>query len=263
MNIISWTPAGRRKYLEILIPNIYKIKKLIKKHVFFINTQNQEDINYIKSICRKDDFFQYCEGNANGGLLDLKKGYKHILNYPAEYYLRFDDDICCVANNLIKVLLKQMEDNFMVSPFIVNNGICSFYYNHFYNLVNVSSDYHVMNNFWKSNEFGAKIHRNFLQGNLFKKASAIPNWIIHPGEHFSVNCFLMTRNNFEICAKLMEENIGHEEPVIFTYCKRNNLLCKIINKTFACHFSYHVQKRLEANTQLLSRYSLIKEKTLL
>ncbi len=263
MNIISWTPAGRKKYLEVLIPNIYKIKKLLKHHVFFINTQNQEDINYIKSVCKKDNFFQFCEGEATGGLFDLKKSYKEIAKYEAEYYLRFDDDICYVSNNLIKSLLKELEDNFLISPFIVNNTICSFYYNHFYNLMNLKSNNNVMNAFWKSDEFGAKIHRNFLQGNVLKKIIALPNWTIHSGEQFSVNCFLMTKSNFEKCIKIMENNHGYEEPVIFDYCEKNNLLCKIINKTLVCHFAYHVQTKLGANNKLLARYySLIKENSL-
>lgn len=263
MNIISWTPAGRKKYLEILIPNIYKIKKLIKQHVFFINTQNKEDINYIKSVCKKDKFFQYREANATGGLLDLKKSYKEISKHEAEYYLRLDDDICCVSNNLIKILLKKIENNFMISPFIVNNTICSFYYNHFYNLMNIKSNYNVMNSLWKSNEFGAKIHRNFLEGNVFKKIISLPDWTVHSGEHFSVNCFLMNRSNFEKCVELMkDDNIHYEEPIIFNHCEKNNLLCKIINKTFVCHFAYHVQTKLEANNKLLERYSSIKENTL-
>ena len=44
MKVISVTPAGRKIYLEILVPYLLKNRAYIAEHHFWLNTENREDI---------------------------------------------------------------------------------------------------------------------------------------------------------------------------------------------------------------------------
>lgn len=255
MSIISWTPAGRKHFLEVLIPNIFKLKRQIKKHIFFVNTTNKQDIAYLEKICKEDSFFElrYKPIDKIAGLTAIGSAYEEILENTNDLYLRLDDDICFIERNLLDELIKSLEDNFFVSPFVVNNSICTFIYSHCFETFHEKNDYRCMDAFlWSNSETGTKMHELFFNGEI-EKVKNLPNWLILPGERYSVNCFLMSGKTIDSIAGNIK-NSKDEEDFLSSFAKENKYFVKIINKTHVCHFAYNRQNDLKNNQNLLSRY---------
>ena len=59
--VVVVTPAGRKRYLEILVHYILKEKNIIDKYVLWGNTRNQEDIEYMKYLTNKYKDFIYLD----------------------------------------------------------------------------------------------------------------------------------------------------------------------------------------------------------
>jgi hypothetical protein len=60
--IIIAIPAGRKKNLKILLPQINKQKEFLDEIHFWLNTSNIEDQNYIQEIADSDpDFYKIIE----------------------------------------------------------------------------------------------------------------------------------------------------------------------------------------------------------
>lgn len=253
MNIISWTPAGRMKYLEILIPNIKKIRKKIKHHIFYINTKEESDVEYIKNVCEKDSFFSYVIQENPYGLETIGHAYEKIFTNKDDLYLRFDDDICYIDCNLVDRLVDKLKNNFFVMPFVVNNSICSFLYHHFFECYNVSTKYECLDDeLWRRSEFGMLIHKLFLENKIQSNVEKIPDWTLMPGERVSVNCFLM-KGYFGKKIAFDIKQSKNEEAFLTNYCKENFLKSKIIMNTIVSHYSYHTQNILR-DSDLLNFY---------
>lgn len=63
--IVGVTPAGRKRYLEILVPHLLAQRPYLSQHIFWLNTTNEQDITYIKNVCRKyPDFLSYLESRV-------------------------------------------------------------------------------------------------------------------------------------------------------------------------------------------------------
>lgn len=254
MDIISWTPAGRAKYLDLLIPNIKKIRNQLKKHVFYINTCNESDIEYIKNICRKDNFFTYVVQDNPNGLETIGHAYEQIFTNKTDLYLRLDDDICYIDTNLIDSLLGKLGTNFFVMPFVVNNSICSFLYQHFFECYISPTKYECLDDdLWRRSEFGTLIHNLFLENKIQSNVSKIPDWILMPGERVSVNCFLMSGYFGQKISYDIKQS-KNEEAFLTNYCKENTLISKIITSSIVSHYSYHTQQALHHNHDLFNLY---------
>jgi len=132
MKVISVTPAGRRRYLAVLVPYLLKNREYISEHHFWLNTVVQEDIAYIETLVREyPDFFKINRKEF------LKRSADRIWQYYKDYvdddtiYIKFDDDICFFEKDAVKNLIERRINNpkpFFIFGNIVNNAVCSYFF---------------------------------------------------------------------------------------------------------------------------------------
>lgn len=269
MKVISVTPAGRKRYLEILIPYLLREKKkgTINKHIFWINTNVKENVEYIKKIVEADSFFEFREINLNRyGNLTICNFFKECIDENA-LYIRFDDDVCWMhedsVENLINARLNDKEA-FLVYGNIINNSICS----HLHQRMGIIPTiygmalYHVTNPLgWSNGKFSELVHKTFIKNIKNPEKYFMNDWRLFPHltglrERFSINVISWFGSVFYkfkgIVGKSEEEWLSVTKP---HELKTYNV---ISGNSLFTHFAYYPQRPyLEEKTNLLQQYKEI------
>ena len=123
--IVVVTPAGHRRFLEILFPYVHKQHNIIDEHHLWVNTDRTNDISYMEDIQRRDPSFYklfYLDiPHRNTDSIYTFWKYATDIN---TIFIRLDDDIVYISPNLIETLVKFRIENphyWLVYPIIVNN----------------------------------------------------------------------------------------------------------------------------------------------
>ena len=129
--IVAITPSGRKHYLEILHSYIVKNKHLLDRWDLWINTQDEQDLDYINKLSSEDSFINlvypswpYEKDCPN---LSLAPFWSKAVDDDT-IYIRFDDDVVFIDDNTIENLIKfriENENHLFVYPFIINNPFYS------------------------------------------------------------------------------------------------------------------------------------------
>jgi hypothetical protein len=132
--VISVTPAGRKRYLEVLVPYLLRHRHVIDEHHWWLNTRNEGDRDYVLSLCRQyPDFFRVHDRPVNDALGrhgSIWGFWRHAVERDA-VYLRFDDDICYMADGAVEALLRHRlsrRQPLFVLGNIVNNAVCGHFH---------------------------------------------------------------------------------------------------------------------------------------
>lgn len=287
MKVISVTPAGRRCYLEILVPYLLKNKKHIIEHHFWLNTKDQEDINYIYNLAKKyHDFFKINKKEVfSDNLLDSIWQYFQDYTDEGTIYIKLDDDICFIDKdaipNLIHCRLKNPKP-FLIYGNIVNNAICSYFHQKKgaiplrWGSVGCECLDEIA---WKSGSFSEKLHKKFISD---IKRGRLQKWKFENREigdfrRFSINAIcwfgkdmkevketkikdIREIYNAGIDPRTGKYKFGDNEELFLSQdlpakINRPNEICG--NALFS-HFAFFMQKPfLEQSTALLEEYKSI------
>ncbi len=236
---MSVTPAGRKKYLKILASYLLSNRHIIDEHHFWLNTENEEDINYIKDLVNENSFFKLIEPKIKPNWCD---SIYHFFKYCIDsntIYIRFDDDICYIHEDAVKNLLDYRINNpklLLVYPIIVNNSMNNV----------LHSQLRFEGDWWTDNEHVRKKHLFFLDLLANKKENSlfIDNFICYKDARrevlrFNINCICWFGRHFA----LFDGNVGVKEelwlsgmaPEIF---ERYNGVC---GTALVSHFSFYTQ----------------------
>ena len=283
MKVISVTPVGKKRYLEILVQYILKNRKYISEHHFWLDTKNNETREYVYNLARQyPDFFKINEKET----VDSQTYHFSIWQYFQDYieddtiYLRLDEDICFIADDAIPNIIAYRIKNpkpFLVFGNIVNNSLCSYWHQKqgaikytrrkaVYNVLDVLA--------WRHPIFCEHVHRDFLadlkKGQLQKWY--IADWALKDFERFSVNAFCWFGKDMKEVKELKvrdlrglflfnphthkAEDVTFEEDLLTIFLplrfKRPNEVC---GNALFCHFAYFIQRAyLEGATFLLEDY---------
>lgn len=128
-NIVAVTAAGRRQYMKFLIPHILK-SDMIDRYDIWVNTMSKLDIAFFKELenkYSKVNLVYQPDGKING-IASINAFYKYCVD-PKSIYLKLDDDIIWMDNNALCTLVDYRINNpeyFLVSPIVINNGLCAY-----------------------------------------------------------------------------------------------------------------------------------------
>lgn len=195
--IVVNTAAGRRRYMQYLIPYIVSCK-IIDRYDIWINTHNGADIEFFKQIAKQYPVVNLVwqpDGVVNGNST-INAFYKACTE-PSTIYFKLDDDIIWMEPGLIEKMVQFRVDNpqyFLVSPLVINNSLSTYllqseekiklheYYN--------SSAIHPI--LWESGQFASELHAWFINNYLNPQ-----KWdVLHLGKkemgmtRFSINAIL-------------------------------------------------------------------------
>ena len=166
--IVLNTAAGRRRYMQYLIPYIVS-SDVVDRYDVWINTHNGADIEFFKLVAEKFPVINLVwqpDGVVNGNA-SINAFYKDCIE-PNTIYFKLDDDIVWMEPGLIEKMVKFRVDNpqyFLVSPLVINNSLSTYllelegriklddYYNSY-------ASHPVL---WRSGVFAQELHSWFLE----------------------------------------------------------------------------------------------------
>lgn len=165
--IVVNTAAGRRRYMQYLIPYIVACP-LVDRYDIWVNTHNGADIEFFKQIAEKFHVVNLVwqpDGVVNGNA-SINAFYKSCVEENTIYF-KLDDDVVWMEPELIEKMIKFRIENpqyFLVSPLVINNSLSTYllqlsgkikldeYYN-------AESSHPVL---WKNGFFARDLHRWFI-----------------------------------------------------------------------------------------------------
>ena len=220
MKVIVVTPAGRKRYLKILLKNLQKQKNDFDEWHLWENTRNKEDEIYIKELEKEYEWIKCVSLNWENS--KVKKGETWGISRFFDYideknmYVRFDDDILFIEDNFIKNIIKFRINNpkySIVYGNIVNNNLIDHIHQRMGALdLDTNINYECMGNGWNSKTIPINIHIQFIEdikkNNLEKWKFS--KWELNNFERVSINCLCWKgsdMNNF----KFMNTNNGNKK----------------------------------------------------
>ena len=166
--IVVNTAAGRRRYMQYLIPYIMA-SDIVDRYDIWVNTHNGADIEFFRRVSEKFpkvNLVWQPDGVVNGNST-INAFYKDCVD-PDTIYFKMDDDIVWMEPGLIEKMVQFRADNpqyFLVSPLVINNALSTYLLQvegklHLKDYCRASSDHPVL---WKSGKFAAGLHDWFME----------------------------------------------------------------------------------------------------
>jgi hypothetical protein len=257
--VVAVTPAGRRRYMEVLVPQILACP-LVDRYDIWVNTDDPGDRAFFEGLAARYDrvrLVPLIEG-IRPGVTSIHSFHRTTLD-PGEVYIRFDDDIVWLEPGFFETLLRYRIDHpehFLVTPLVINNALCS---NLMQSLGQIVPWRHIHTTCfdrigWGQPEFALALHRLFLglidRGETHK---------LHSGAHviglnrFSINCISYFGRDMALFGGLMsteeEEDLS---AVIPARLRRTNAICA---DTIVAHFAFFTQRAWMDPSGALERYA--------
>ncbi|MEX2171185.1 MAG: hypothetical protein WD851_17830 [Pirellulales bacterium] len=267
MRVISVTPAGRRRYMEVLVPHLLRQRHVLQEHHWWLNTDVAEDIAFVRQTCLDHpDFFRvnvkpFDSARTHGD--NIWKFFKDFAE-PETVYVRFDDDIVWMADDAVERLVRFRQEHRsppLVLGNIVNNAVCSTAHQKA-GLISaqqgvVRSDC-LDENGWKNPLFSRLAHESFL--NDLEQGRA-EQWTqvevpIGHAQRFSINVICWLGEMMASLAELANDDLD-EEPFLTERLPlqlgQSNRIC---NEALFAHFAFWPQRPYMDWTSgdLLERY---------
>lgn len=262
MNRIIVTPAGRRRYLEILLLNLLKCRHEFDEWHLWKNTTNQDDIDYIDYLGANISFIKVKEPSIQyNGNYSIHQFFAQACD-PNSVYLRLDDDICYIRPGSINTMYVGRRADF--KPFLlygntVNNSVISYIHQRIgacsSPLINT---YECMSPIgWNNNEFVEHIHNSFLFNlqNHNLDVYIFPDWLLLNYERVSINVICWNGSTFND----FRGEVGMDEEQWLSVDKPREMQMpnKINGSSLFVHFAFHTQRPYLETTELLNRYHTI------
>ncbi|MBX3426410.1 MAG: hypothetical protein KF688_12080 [Pirellulales bacterium] len=267
---VTVTPAGRRRYMEILANYLLRNRHVIDEHQWWVNTREPEDVAFLlRLVDQYPDFFRVVTQPMHGA---EEIGYSiwrfmRQATDPRTIYLRLDDDVCFVAEGAIAAMrgarLARREPFLMLGN-IVNNAICT----HLHQQAGlVPTKWGLVAEDclcpigWRSSAFAAKLHRRFLKD---ATAGKLDRWRELPMEfdglrRFSINAICWFGADMASLPESGRTGVDEEPFLTEEVPRRLNRPNAIVPEALFGHFAFCYQRRdLEAIApEILHRYQRI------
>lgn len=132
--LVTITPVGRKKYIELLYPYLLRDSYIIDQHIFWITTEEKEDVAFAKELCSKYPSFFSMEWQRKDRIPDSKYYINDLYlthNETNTVYVQLADDICwidpCAIGTLAAFRIANPE-YFLIYPLIINTSITTSIY---------------------------------------------------------------------------------------------------------------------------------------
>lgn len=255
--VVTVTPSGRRRYLKILVKYLLKLRNIVDKHIFWINTNIQEDIDYIENLVNEYPNFFECryldnhppEKIINGNISNF---YKYCKDSDT-VYVRFDDDIVFIEIEKFEDFVRFRIQNpkfFLVYANIINNSICHYIHQRIDAIdVGFNSDFgefppleYICNNRGEYDpNFALKSFECFIKSYNNEQLTNFKfnKWILQNYERCSINCISWLGEEFNNIAKFGKD----EESWLSCHKPRELEKTNCIYGNFiVVHFAYNLQR---------------------
>jgi hypothetical protein len=272
MRVISVTPAGRRRFLQVLVPHLLRQRSVIDEHHWWLNTSNESDIAYARSLTAQyPDFFKVCHKPTDPALSTGQSIWRFFRDYCDQQtlYVRLDDDICYMSEGAVEALVRaRLADRrpLLVVGNIVNNAVCT----HFHQQAGlvprswgqVENDCLDLNG-WKRGRFACRLHALFLADVRARresrwKAVELP---IDGTRRFSINAISWFGSDLAGLPEIRSDQIDEEPFLTEELPRRLNRPNAACPEALFAHFAFWTQRAYLEWTwpELIGHYQALAE----
>ena len=266
--IVVVTPAGRKKYMNILLSYILKQKNIIDQYRIWVNTTNAEDLNWFKELKIKyKDFItlEYLPKGiiSSGGGSTVYHFYKNTIDKNT-IYIKLDDDIVWLENNFAENLVKFRIDNpnfFIIFGNIINNAVID----HIHQKQGIPYSQHIENNClsktgWESSTICEEKHINFIK--ILKKDNIkqykFDRYKAKNHQRISINAICWFGKDFKEFSGI----VGNDEEAWLSEIaprQKDKKTC-VCGSALCVHFAFWTQREYMDKTNILQIYEEISKK---
>lgn len=169
--VIVNTAAGRRRYMQYLIPQVLACE-IVDRYDLWLNTTNKQDLEFFKILAKKYPKINLVwqpDGVINGNK-SINAFYKKCVDEDAIYF-KLDDDIVWMEDKLIENMVRFRVENpdfFLVTPLVINNSLSTYLFQlhgriHLSYYCNSDPYSDIL---WRSGKFATDLHEWFLDNYL-------------------------------------------------------------------------------------------------
>ena len=272
MKLVTVTPAGRRRYLEILVRHLLRQRDHVAQHQFWLNTTDQDDIAWMEATCRRHpDFFELVRRPLDFNMDVGPRIWQFAQDCvdPDTVYVRMDDDICYIADDALKNIFRfrvEHPEPLLVLGNIVNNAVCTHFHQRAGLLPRRWGDVRLdcMDEIgWRQGLFASRVHRKFLHDVRAGRTDAWKQVPMDFGgvDRFSINVICWSGADFRDIPEITDPTIL-EEPFLTEELPRRagrpNAICP--DALFA-HYAFWTQRTYVESTSpfLLRQYRELAE----
>lgn len=260
--IVVNTAAGRRRYMQYLIPYIVS-SDIVDRYDIWVNTHNGADIEFFKRVAARFPVINLVwqpDGVVNGNA-SINAFYKGCME-TGTIYFKLDDDIIWMEPGLIEKMVAFRIDNphfFLVTPLVINNSLSTYlletdkkirldgYYN-------ASAGHPVL---WRSGIFAQELHEWFL--NKYLKTG---KWReLHLGRkemgmtRFSINAVLWFGDEMRRFGGIVPGDDEEFLSCIYPTCQ--GLSNAWNGDAIVAHFAFFTQREQLDKTNVLEEYGRV------
>lgn len=260
--VVTNSPYGRKRYVEILVEYLLASRPIIDKHVFWLNTNVEEDLVYLESlVIQYPDFFEviklpYIEEYKYTSK-NVARFYEYCID-PDTVYCKIDDDIIWFEHNEFENFIRFRINNpqyFLVFANTVNNAL-NYYIHDKIGALTIHNDfppttYSSVSAAWYNYSYAVRhfmcFYNHFKNGTLSEMK--FDKWVLTEYERYSINFFSWMGSEFGKfvhCGKDDEKWLTEIKPA-----EREKPNC-IYGRFLAVHYAYYTQRsELDKQPQIL------------
>jgi hypothetical protein len=266
--VVTNSPYGRKRYVEILVEYLLASRPIIDKHVFWLNTNVEEDLLYLESLVNQyPDFFEVIQLPYIEEFKYTSKNVARFYEYcidPNTVYCKIDDDIVWFEHKEFENFIRFRINNpqyFLVFANTVNNAI-NYYIHDKIGALNMHEDfpavdYSSVSAAWYNYSYAVRhfmcFYNHLKNGTLH--LMKFNKWVLTDFERYSINFFSWMGSEFAQfvhCGKDDEKWLSQIKPA-----EREKPNC-IYGGFIAVHYAYYTQRKdLDAQPQILELFQTL------
>jgi hypothetical protein len=252
-------PAGRRRYLELLIPQILDEPGWNELHLW-ANTTDSQDLDYLRSLDDPRIKVIHAPRLRPNGAKTIGQFFTQACEAET-CYIRLDDDICFLEKGVIEKIAsarKKDTDSCLISGTVINNALVSYIFQSLGRLgwgkkylTAASGDSHS----WQKPLLAEALHLDFLgsvQQQNFEKYRFADRTISL--NRFSINCISWRGDLFSTFGGVIPDSCDEEEWLSVVKPAQLNMTNKILGNALVSHFSFYTQRKHLDRTSILQQY---------
>ena len=261
------TPAGRERYLRLLVKHLIHQRAAFDEWHLWLNTVDASDVTYVRGLAKAHPWIRVAErpGIRKTSNANIQKFFDGAADARA-MYLRLDDDVVWLDCTFVEAMFAYRETHpepFLVYANIINNALTS----HFHQRAglvayNETAGYTVMDRTgWASPGFAHALHFAFIgaveRGDISRWRGSFPDWPLKSFERCSINAIAwLGRDMRDQFPSYPSKGRMQEEEWISEVVTRNTSRPAVIVPSAVCaHFAFYPQRKVLDTTGVLERYS--------
>lgn len=259
--IVVVTPAGRRRYMELLVPQVLGLRGLVDEYRIWQNTSDEDDIAFFEATAAANPGFATVDRLPEGTPVDGNWTIRHFFAGcvdPGTVYVRLDDDIVWLDDaDAFRAFLDFRIDHpefFLVYATVLNNAVVSHLQQRMMRLQleGPPAGYACMDPVgWESPAFAEQVHRAVLAADDLR-GFRMPPWRLHYHERVSINVISWLGEDFAAFGGA----VGRDEEQWLSVDKpreagRHNC---IFGGFVVVHYAFYTQRAHLDATDVLAAY---------